>query len=104
MFSLMPSRARTNDGDCYKSSVAFATISLAVLETIAFSNILPPAAVVTAAFNHGALVTVVAAHDHSQLQCLLQGSKHHICYSLINPIRLFFKPCVYQCPEMSLSG
>lgn len=71
---------------------------------MASSNILPPAAERTAAFNHGALVTVVAAHDHCQLQCLLQGSKHHIRYSLINPIRLFFKPCVYQCLEMSLLG
>lgn len=65
MFSLMPSWVRTHDGDCYKPSVAFATISFAVLETTAFSNTQPPAAVGTAAFSHGALVTMVTAHDLS---------------------------------------
>lgn len=65
MFSPMPSWVRTHDGDCYKPSVAFATKSFAVLETMAFSNTQPPAAVGTAAFSHGALVTMVTAHDLS---------------------------------------
>lgn len=64
------------------------------------------AGVGTAVFNHGALVSMVTAHDQSpaSFRCLLQGSKHCICYSFISPTWVFFKPCVYQCLEMSLLG
>lgn len=52
MFSFMPSRVRSTDGDYCESAVAFGTTSFAVPETMAFPNDQYPAATGTVALNH----------------------------------------------------
>lgn len=62
----------------------------ALPEAMAFPNGQYPAATGTVVLNHWALGTMVTAWlQPCQLRCLLQGSKCHAHYSLMNHIRLF---------------